>query len=65
MGQVAQVVRALSCESCARFVCNACTVDSTCCDLCTLHVETEKIDLPESDDEIDIPGCCTAKMSER
>ena len=68
MGQQApSIVQALSIDACAKYVCNACHVDSTCCDMCEFHVQTEKVDLPESEDEeyeFQVNGCCSMRKKE-
>ena len=66
MGEVASVIRAFSCDSCARYVCNEMDVKSECCDYCKCEVTTEHVDLSrdDSDYEIDVDGCCMARKTE-
>ena len=40
MGQIATVLHALSCDSCARYVMNDCDFRSECCELCNLEFQT-------------------------
>ena len=47
MGEVASVIKAFSCEACAKFVCNAMHCHSTCLDICEFDLETTEVDLPE------------------
>ncbi len=54
MGQVANVIRAFSCEACAKFVCNAMDVRSRCCDCCDFEFTTEKVDLPDDTSEFSV-----------
>ena len=62
MGEAASVVKAFSCESCAKFVCNAMHCHSKCMrDCCEIDVETEKVDIPPDDHSelsIHVDGCC-------
>ena len=65
MGQVATVLHALSCDSCAKYVCNECTFHSECCDLCNIEFETQATELSRGDDyEIEVVGCCGARKSD-
>ena len=60
MGEVASVIKALSCESCARYVCNAMRCQSKCRDCCEIDFVTEEIDLPDDDStySVEVNGCC-------
>ena len=56
MGQaMLGIVRALQCDSCSKYVCNACTIHSRCSDCCYLDVETTEIEIQE--DSEDLEGC--------
>ena len=56
MGQaMLGIVRALQCDSCAKYVCNSCTMRSRCSDCCYLDVETTEIEI--QDDSEDLEGC--------
>ena len=63
MGEVASVIRAFSCEACAKFVCNACHCHSTCMECCEVDFTTEEIDLPDDDStySVEIVGCGGAR----
>ena len=43
MGEVASVVKALSCDACAKYVCNDASIHSECCqdDGCNCDMKTE------------------------
>ena len=62
MGQALTVVRAISCSDCAKYVCNACTFHSECCDLCNIDFVTTEVDLSESELEIE-SDCCFARKT--
>ena len=71
MGEVASVVRALSCDACAKYVCNGASLHSQCCDDedgCNWDVQTEVTAIQSDEDEIDIEmdpdehWCCNCVM---
>ena len=64
MGQAASIIRAFSCEYCAKFVFNAMDVKSRCCDCFDCEFVTEKVDLPDDDSEfsVEVDGCCGARV---
>ena len=46
MGAAAAVVQALSCADCAKYVCNALSIHSQCCDkedACNCDLETKEV----------------------
>jgi hypothetical protein len=56
-----EIVKAISCQECARYVCNSMDVKSKCSDCCEFELETHEIDISsESDSEysVEIDGCC-------
>ena len=64
MGEVASVVKALSCDSCAKYVCNSASMHSQCCepegDGCNCDVKTEPTILQPIDEDLQIEmdnGC--------
>ena len=63
MGQAAGIIKAFSCESCSKFVFNAMTVKSRCCDCFDCEFVTEKVDIPDDVSElsVEVEGCCVAK----
>ena len=65
MGQLASVIKAISCQDCARYVCNALDLKSSCSDCCALEFHTEKIDVSDSDSDysVEIIGCCGARST--
>ena len=60
MGEVASVVKSLSCDSCSKYVCNAMSLNSKCSDCCEMSSVTEHIDVSDdgSDISIEISDCC-------
>ena len=48
MGEVDSVLKAFSCESCSKYVCNAMHVHSKCSDCCEVNFDTDEIDIPKS-----------------
>ena len=65
MGQVAiGIVKALQCDACAKYVCNAQHVKSRCCDdYCDFEYDTDLVEVIDSETEIEVAGCCTAKTT--
>ena len=64
MGEVASVIKALSCgDSCAKYVLNSCSMHSQCCDDedgCNCDVKTEPTKLEPIDENVEIEmdnGC--------
>ena len=60
MGEVASVVKSLSCDSCSKYVCNAMSLNSKCSDCCEISVVTEQIEISDDGSEIsiEISDCC-------
>ena len=66
MGElISALVKQLSCNDCAKYVCNDASLHSKCCDkdeFCKFDMETRPVNLPDEelqfDMEIDNPGCC-------
>ena len=63
MGQAASIIRAFSCQDCAKFVFNAMDVKSRCCDCFDCEFVTEKVDIPDDVSElsVEVERCCVAK----
>ena len=63
MGEVASIVRALSCDTCAKYVCNGASMRSQCCDeedACNCDVKTDATRLGTVEEEVEIEmenGC--------
>ena len=63
MGEVASVIKALSCDACAKYVCNSASMHSQCCDeedACNCDVKTEATKLETVEEEVEIEmdnGC--------
>ena len=62
MGNVAlAALKVINCDTCAKYVCNACKVNSKCSGCCELSVETEEIEIPKDDDSeisVEVDNCC-------
>ena len=59
MGQATSLLRALSCDSCARYVCNSMHCHSTCLEgCCDFEFETTPTELSRDTIEIEVIGCC-------
>ena len=57
MGQaLVGIIKALQCDSCARYVCNSCALHSKCSDCCEFDVVTEEVGLQQ--EEHDDLGLC-------
>ena len=63
MGQVAiGIIKALQCDSMWKYCCNAQHLKSRCChDYCEVEYDTDEVGVEESETEVEINGCCTAK----
>ena len=63
MGQAANIIKAFSCDACAKFVFNGMDVKSRCCDCFDCEFVTEKVDIPDDVSElsVEVEGCCVAK----
>ena len=46
MGEVASVIKAFSCDACAKYVCNSMQIHSKCRD-CEFDVTTDEIEIPD------------------
>ena len=63
MGEVSSIIRAMSCDACAKYVCNDLSLHSQCCDdddWCNCEIKTEAtiIESSNEDVEIDTDGMC-------
>ena len=62
MGQaVAGILNALSCQDCARYVCNSMDIHSSCSDCCDFELHTSEVEVADSASEfsVDVEGCFT------
>ena len=48
-GAVAEIIKALSCDSCAKYCMNGMDCESECCDSCRWHYHTEAIPIEHDD----------------
>ena len=58
---VVSALKVINCDTCAKYVCNACKVHSDCANCCHLDIETTEIELPkdsDSDISVEVEGCC-------
>ena len=58
---VVSALKVINCDTCAKYVCNACKVNSKCSGCCELSIETEEIEIPKDDDSemsVEVEGCC-------
>ena len=63
MGEVGSVIKALSCDSCAKYVCNGASMHSQCCDdddgcNCDIATEATKLEPVEEEMEIEMDNGC-------
>ena len=59
MGEVASVIKAFSCDACAKYVCNSMQIHSKCRDCCEFDVTTDEIEIPDDNDS-HVDGVLTA-----
>ena len=62
MGNFAvSALKVINCDTCAKYVCNACKIHSKCSGCCDLEIETQEIELPKDDDSeisVEVDNCC-------
>ena len=67
MGNFAvSALKVINCDTCAKYVCNACKINSKCSGCCELSVETEEIEVAPDDDSnisVEIDNCCSVHKS--
>ena len=63
--QLGAITKAINCQECSRYVCNACKVHSKCSGCCEVSVETQEVEIKSDNDSEDIEfnGCCTYHKS--
>ncbi len=66
MGTIAAVLpgitKALSCQDCARYVCNSMGVKSRCCDCFDCELQTNEVEVAEdSEFSVEVEGCFEAR----
>ena len=62
MGQaIGGILSALSCQDCARYVCNSMDIHSSCSDCCDFELHTSEVEVADSTSEfsVDVEGCFT------
>ena len=65
MGEVASAIKALSCDACAKYVCNSMQIHSKCRDCCEIDFVTDEIEVSEDDSiySVEVDGCCQARKA--
>ena len=70
MGDVASILRTLSCQDCARYVCNSASIHSQCCNEesrgCDCDCETREVSIAEEPDieiSVEDDGCWNCLFS--
>ena len=58
--QLGVITKAINCQECSRYVCNACAVHSKCSGCCEVDVETTEVEREEAEIEI-VKATTTAK----
>ena len=59
---VVSALKVINCDTCAKYVCNACKVHSKCSGCCEVDVETTEVELAKDDDgeiSVEVEGCCS------
>ena len=59
---VVSALKVINCDTCAKYVCNACKVHSKCSGYCELDVETTEVEIPkdsDSDISVEVDNCCS------
>ena len=61
--EVANIIKAFSCDSCAKYACNGASIHSQCCDgedacNCDIMTEPTKIEATSEEMEVDIANDC-------
>ena len=62
MGQVIPIVKALGCNDCAKYVCNACHVKSKCSECCEVDMETDEISVKSHSSGSLSADCCGNRL---
>ena len=67
MGEAVSVVKGFSCESFAKYCCNAMHIKSDCCDgLCTFSYDTDLVEVNGSDSEYEMESyCCILRNTQK
>ena len=61
MGNIAvSALKVINCDTCAKYVCNAMSINSKCSDCCSFSLKTEEIEVSQdsdSDISVEVQGC--------
>ena len=61
MGNFAvSALKVINCDTCAKYVCNAMSINSKCSDCCSFSLKTEEIEVSQdsdSDISVEVQGC--------
>ena len=62
-GALPGITKALSCQDCARYVCNSMGVKSRCCDCFDCELQTNEVEVAEDNSEfsVEVEGCFEAR----
>jgi len=65
MNVLPEIVKALSCRECARYVCNSMDVKSKCSDCCEFELETSEIEVSDHTSKypVEVNGCFASHSS--
>lgn len=57
------IAKALSCQDCARYVCNSMDIKSKCCDCVDCELQTNEAEIAEDNSKysLEVEGCCEAR----
>ena len=65
MGNVASILKVINCDTCAKYVCNAMSINSKCSDCCSFSLKTEEIEVSQdsdSDISVEVQGCFSTEV---
>ena len=67
MGEAASLVKSLSCESFAKYCCNAMHIHSDCCrGMCTFSYDTDMVEVSDSSSEYELESdCCVLRKTQK
>ena len=65
MGQLVGIIKALQCDSCSRYVCNAMQLHSKCSECCEFDVVTTEVEVQEEHSDLGLClGTCLKEVKE-
>ena len=60
MGNVASILKVINCDTCAKYVCNAMSINSKCSDCCSFSLKTDAVEISQDSDSeisVEVQGC--------